>query len=49
MEKTRRAAVVGPLDAGWSDIGSWTALPDTDDGAAIITRDCENVLIRSER
>jgi mannose-1-phosphate guanylyltransferase/mannose-6-phosphate isomerase len=25
MEKTARAAVV-PLDAGWSDVGSWTAL-----------------------
>jgi mannose-1-phosphate guanylyltransferase len=25
MEKTRNAAVV-PLDAGWSDIGSWSAL-----------------------
>jgi mannose-1-phosphate guanylyltransferase/mannose-6-phosphate isomerase len=27
MEKTERAAVV-PLDAGWSDIGSWSALHD---------------------
>ncbi|HEY8519208.1 MAG TPA: mannose-1-phosphate guanylyltransferase/mannose-6-phosphate isomerase [Gammaproteobacteria bacterium] len=27
MEKTRRAAVV-PLDAGWSDVGSWAALHD---------------------
>jgi mannose-1-phosphate guanylyltransferase len=27
MEKTTRAAVV-PLDAGWSDIGSWSALFD---------------------
>jgi mannose-1-phosphate guanylyltransferase len=25
MEKTERAAVV-PLDAGWSDVGSWSAL-----------------------
>jgi mannose-1-phosphate guanylyltransferase/mannose-6-phosphate isomerase len=25
MEKTRRAAVV-PIDAGWSDVGSWGAL-----------------------
>jgi mannose-1-phosphate guanylyltransferase/mannose-6-phosphate isomerase len=28
MEKTRRAAVV-PLDAGWSDVGSWSALRET--------------------
>jgi mannose-1-phosphate guanylyltransferase len=29
MEKTQDAVVV-PLDAGWSDIGSWTALWDID-------------------
>jgi len=27
MEKTT-AAVVVPLDAGWSDVGSWSALQD---------------------
>jgi mannose-1-phosphate guanylyltransferase len=27
MEKTAKAAVV-PLDAGWSDVGSWSALYD---------------------
>jgi mannose-1-phosphate guanylyltransferase len=27
MEKTSRAAVV-PLDAGWNDVGSWSALHD---------------------
>jgi mannose-1-phosphate guanylyltransferase len=27
MEKTRKAAVV-PLDASWSDVGSWAALHD---------------------
>ncbi len=30
MEKTTRAAVV-PLDAGWSDLGSWTALWEVSD------------------
>jgi mannose-1-phosphate guanylyltransferase/mannose-6-phosphate isomerase len=30
MEKTDRAAVV-PLDAGWSDVGSWAALYDAID------------------
>lgn len=30
MEKTRRSVVV-PLDAGWSDIGSWSALWELDD------------------
>ncbi len=39
MEKTSRAAVI-PLDAGWSDVGSWTALWE------IATRDeAGNVLI----
>jgi mannose-1-phosphate guanylyltransferase/mannose-6-phosphate isomerase len=50
MEKTKHAAVV-PLDAGWSDVGSWTALhevleQDADgsvlrgDVAAVACRDC---------
>lgn len=26
MERTGRAVVVVPLDVGWSDVGSWTAL-----------------------
>jgi mannose-1-phosphate guanylyltransferase/mannose-6-phosphate isomerase len=38
MEKTSRAAVV-PLDAGWSDVGSWSALYDVlaknEDGNAL--------------
>jgi mannose-1-phosphate guanylyltransferase/mannose-6-phosphate isomerase len=47
MEKTKRAAVVAPLDAGWSDIGSWTAvgaLPD----AAVAEIDCGANIIRTE-
>jgi mannose-1-phosphate guanylyltransferase/mannose-6-phosphate isomerase len=31
MEKTRRAKVV-PLDAGWSDVGSWEALYELSEG-----------------
>ena len=34
MEKTTRAAVV-PLSAGWSDVGSWTALHD------VLTKDAD--------
>ncbi|QJR82516.1 mannose-1-phosphate guanylyltransferase/mannose-6-phosphate isomerase [Alteromonas pelagimontana] len=30
MEKTQKAAMV-PLDAGWSDVGSWTSLWETSD------------------
>ncbi|MCZ8133004.1 MAG: mannose-1-phosphate guanylyltransferase/mannose-6-phosphate isomerase [Steroidobacteraceae bacterium] len=33
MEKTQDAVVV-PLDAGWSDVGSWSALHDSLDGDA---------------
>ena len=38
MEKTK-AAVVVPLDAGWSDVGSWSALQDalTKDAAGNVT------------
>ncbi len=41
MEKTD-AAVVVPLDAGWSDVGSWSALADalpTDERGNVITGD----------
>ena len=48
MEKTRRAAVVGQLDAGWSDIGSWTALDSIADDARVIAHDCDNVVIRTD-
>ena len=39
MEKTTRAAVV-PLDAGWSDVGSWASLQDVlpSDAAGNVTR-----------
>jgi len=57
MEKTKAAAVV-PLDAGWSDVGSWSslhdALPGDRDGnvargdvVAVDSRDC--LLFSSER
>jgi mannose-1-phosphate guanylyltransferase/mannose-6-phosphate isomerase len=41
MEKTR-AAVVVPLDAGWSDVGSWSALQDAlpvDGSGNVVTGD----------
>lgn len=38
MEKTERSAMV-PLDAGWSDIGSWSSLWDVSD-----KDDCDNLL-----
>lgn len=55
MEKTSDAAVV-PLDAGWSDIGSWSALWDVSDkdGAGnavrgdVVSIDTGNSFIRAE-
>jgi mannose-1-phosphate guanylyltransferase / mannose-6-phosphate isomerase len=55
MEHTTLAAVV-PVDMGWNDVGSWTALWDVqdkdDDGNAIrgdvYTSTVKNTLIRSE-
>jgi mannose-1-phosphate guanylyltransferase/mannose-6-phosphate isomerase len=48
MEKTRRAAVVGPVDAGWSDIGSWTALPPAAADPRIIALDSDGAIIRTD-
>jgi mannose-1-phosphate guanylyltransferase/mannose-6-phosphate isomerase len=52
MERTRKAAVV-PLDAGWSDIGSWAALHEVLDKDAdgnvlrgnVVVEDCRNSYI----
>ncbi|WP_372016008.1 mannose-1-phosphate guanylyltransferase/mannose-6-phosphate isomerase [Pseudoxanthomonas sp. 10H] len=56
MEKTADAALV-PLDAGWSDVGSWTALREVSrqdaDGNAhhgdVIAIDCRNTYAYGER
>jgi len=55
MEKTDRGAVL-PLEAGWSDVGSWSALWDTTDrdpaGNVLrgrgISQDSRNCYLRSE-
>ncbi len=52
MEKADRVAVV-PIDVGWSDIGSWDALYDYQQGAgdpgeAVIQIDSSGCLIRSD-
>jgi len=55
MEKTDAAAMV-PLDAGWSDVGSWASLHDVrdkDDGGNTIdgdvyTHDCKGMFIQAE-
>lgn len=56
MEKTDKAVVI-PLDAGWSDVGSWQALwdiaeKDADGNACkgdVITEDSHNNYIQSDR
>jgi mannose-1-phosphate guanylyltransferase/mannose-6-phosphate isomerase len=48
MEKTRRAAVVAPVDAGWSDIGSWTALDALLDDVRVSALDCGANVIRTD-
>ena len=56
MEKTERSAVVAPVDVGWSDIGSWSALsdlmrdngPDNRTEGDVILLDSEASYVRSE-
>jgi mannose-1-phosphate guanylyltransferase len=55
MEKTENAVVI-PLDAGWSDIGSWSSLWEVSEKDAdgnttygnVIARNCENSYVRSD-
>jgi len=56
MEKTQKAAVI-PLDAGWSDVGSWTSLWDIADkdtngnhvaNCQAITENTHNCMIMGE-
>ena len=55
MEKTRNAAVIS-LDAGWSDIGSWSALWEVSDkdengnsfAGDVIAHNTDNTLVRAE-
>ena len=56
MEKTDRAAVI-PIDVGWNDVGSWSALwsvvEQDGNGNAhrgdVIARDCRNTLAISDK
>jgi mannose-1-phosphate guanylyltransferase len=55
MEHTREAVLV-PLDAGWSDVGSWSALADVSAKDAegnvlkgdVLTKDCRQTLAYAE-
>jgi len=55
MEKSRLAVIV-PLNAGWSDVGSWAALHGVSKSADhnntligdFVVRDCRNSYIRGD-
>ena len=55
MEKTEKAAVVDPVEAGWDDIGSWAAVaslardgaPTAAKGEAVIVG-CEDTYVRTD-
>lgn len=50
MEHTDKAAIVGPADMGWSDVGSWQAVLDLSeqtDQSEIVDFDCKNTHIRT--
>lgn len=55
MEKTKDAVVV-PMDAGWSDVGSWSSLWDISDKDScgnvlkgdVIQRDCNNTYVHAD-
>jgi mannose-1-phosphate guanylyltransferase/mannose-6-phosphate isomerase len=55
MEKSENASLV-PLDAGWSDVGSWSALQDVcdadDDGNSLVgdalAHNCRNTFVQAE-
>ena len=48
MEKTARAAVVAPVDAGWADIGSWSAVETDSQNPNVISLNCNNTVIRTD-
>lgn len=48
MEKTDKAAVVAPVDVGWTDIGSWSEAATDPESAGHMTVGAENVILRSD-
>lgn len=47
MEKTDKAAVVAPVDMGWTDIGSWSETASDPQSAGHMRIDSPNVTLRS--
>ena len=48
MEKTDNAAVVAPVDAGWADIGSWSAVETGPQNENVIALNADNTIIRTD-
>ena len=50
MEKADKVAVIAPVAAGWSDIGSWATVRDMSESTHgdVIMLDCEGTYVRSE-
>ena len=48
MEKTDKAAVVAPVDVGWNDIGSWTAIPPQEEGPQVKMIGCQDTTILTD-
>lgn len=47
MEKTDKAAIIAPVDVGWTDIGSWGEVETQGNLDNIATVDCKNTVIRT--
>ena len=47
MENTDKAAIVAPVDVGWTDIGSWGEVTSQDNQDNIATVNCTNNVIRT--
>jgi len=48
MEKTAKAAVVGPVDVGWSDIGAWSALSPANAADRVLLIDADGCLVKTD-
>lgn len=48
MEKTAKAAIVAPVDVGWTDIGSWSEVSSQGDGENVAVINGENNVIRTD-
>jgi len=48
MEKTDNAAIVAPVDVGWSDIGSWSEVAAIDNDARVIEIGAAKNVIRTD-